>query len=132
MKPVEMTTKELLAAASESIPSTLNTSGVSSVGDEAGIRAMRLGQLAYEAKECGSGPARSVPGVTGDQLAAVLAAMSDEADELELERIREHKRHGTGTWHDSLREKEIHRRMVDREVSRRQEQEFKRKLGLRP
>lgn len=74
-RPVDMTTTELLGAAAEAIPGTLVTTGVSSVGDEAGIRAARLGQLAYEAKECGSGLSRSVPGVSGDQLAAVLVVV---------------------------------------------------------
>lgn len=74
-RPVDMTTTELLDVVSDVIPGTLATTGVSSVGDEAGFRADRLGQLAYEAKECGGQPSRSVQGVTGDQLAAVLAVV---------------------------------------------------------
>jgi hypothetical protein len=70
-----MTTTELLNATADGIPSTLTTTGVSSIGDEASMRAARLRQLIYEAKEVGGGAARSVPGVTGDQLAAVLAVI---------------------------------------------------------
>jgi hypothetical protein len=75
-KPVEMPTDELMQAAAKVLPQTLVTTGTSSVGDELSIRAARLGQLLYEAKEQGSQPMRSIQGVTGDQAMAVLTVIN--------------------------------------------------------